>query len=376
MTISGFLRQFEADADQYASGDTDALATGLLVFAISDAAGVSISIDAISRSSERGFTSIAYTLTANTVAMNGAMESIQEKVEEGAVYQHTAGSRQYTIVANSGPTPFPTESQNGPDPTTPMTPAPVILTPAPVILTPAPVTPAPITPAPVNVETPAPVDVETPAPVTPAPVAMATTTMDLTLDGCRSWFEQDASAYTGGDTLAYGYEIVAFGIEVQNVQIEVLSVDRGPPGSRTMIIEYTLTASSAALDEAVANINGKVSNGAVFQYTTGAREWPFVTNDEASPAQLEEGETDDGELDLLDETESDEAGMSGRTWIVVASVITAVLVVSVLCGAALRCLCRKQPTAEVGFDHVAAEMTAVPATVPAQGTTELVSEDV
>jgi len=204
--------------------------------------------------------------------------------------------------------------------------------------------------------------------------------MDLTIDGRKNQFEQDAALYTSGDSAAYALEIIEFGIEpAQNVEVSVLSVDRGPQGSRTMILEYTLSAqSSAALSEAVNYIDTKASTGAVFQFTDGAREWPFVTNAEISSALVDEGATDEGALDLLDETEgAEESSGLWRIGVFVTVCVAVCFGVAILIYRVKRCNPCKRKV--VGFDHVAAEMTVVPAVeevVQPQGTKKLVSEDV
>merc|ERR1711971_219410 len=324
LTISGNKKKFKNDANSFTNGDIDALATDLLRFAISDAVGVSIRIDGVLRSTVKGFTSIEYTLTASPTAINDAIQSITEKVDVGAVYQHTAGvSRQFVIVANNGATPFPTESQNGP---------------------------------------------MTPAPVTP----ISTATMDLTIAGRKPQFEQEASEYAFGDSIAYARQVIEFGIEpAQNgIEVEVLSVLRGSV-TKTIVIEYTLSSvSSAALAEAVSNIDDKASEGAVFQfYFGGSREWPFLNNQQASLALLNDEATDDGALDLLDEAESDAKG--NNVWVIAVAVAVSVIV----CGAVFALVHRKRRASKmVAFDHVAAEMTIVSEVAPTEGTTELVSE--
>merc|ERR1712241_1004372 len=74
---------------------------------------------------------------------------------------------------------------------------------------------------------------------------------------------------------------------------------------------------ASALDEAVSNVNEKVSQGVAYRYRDGVkRTFPFVSNEEASLALVDDELTDDGTLNLLT---NDGTGDSNVIWYAVAA---------------------------------------------------------
>jgi len=165
------------------------------------------------------------------------------------------------------------------------------------------------------------------------------TTQDLEVAAGPKRLNNQADKFTDGDRDAFAALIIEFGISpAQNVQIEILSRSRGGvKGARTTIIEYTLSSTDAsALDEAVANVNEKVSEGAAYRYQDGVRRtFPFVSNEEVSLALVDEEQTDDDTLNLL---VSRGASDSNFMWYVVAAAVVFIMA----CGVMVIALRRKR----------------------------------
>merc|ERR1712241_1248714 len=131
---------------------------------------------------------------------------------------------------------------------------------------------------------------------------------------------------------------------------------------------------ASALDEAVSNVNEKVSQGVAYRYRDGVkRTFPFVSNEEASLALVDDELTDDGTLNLLT---NDGTGDSNVIWYAVAAAV----VVITACGVIVIGLRRKRKLMEVlqmahVEDNADAELE-VETTQIEEPATILVSEDV
>lgn len=198
---------------------------------------------------------------------------------------------------------------------------------------------------------------------------------DLELDGPPSRFNNQARKFADDDRDAFAASVIAFGIDpAQNVQIEILTRSRGGvKGARTTIIEYKLSSTDpAALDEAVANINDKVSEGAEFKAREGVkRTWPFKSNTEVAFALVDGEQVDEQALDLIAESGEDDASY---TWYAVSAAAVVMIACAVAACVVYRKRSAKEAVAQVELsqmDNVEVDVEAVP-----EAATTLVAENV